>query len=294
MNFAKNNNDNNKEAKTTTQNKTWLFVPATRIDRIEKAFASGAEAVIVDLEDAVASADKAQAREALKAYYDDQNETQNYRPIWLRINRAGTEAFFEDIALCQQMPKLAGVLLAKAEQAADIAHFHQCTGLPVIALIESATGLYQVDSMAKATGLAAFSYGFLDLCNDLKVQVGTPAADIITNQIRYQLILTSAVHKLAPPIDTVYSDFNDEEGLHARVQLWSQMGMSGMLCIHPKQVDIVHQSLQPTQREWQFAKLVVAEYERSGQAVFKIDGEMVDAPVIARCRQLLSQWQMDE
>lgn len=294
MNFAKNNNDNNKEAKTTAQNKTWLFVPATRIDRIEKAFASGAEAVIVDLEDAVASADKAQAREALKAYYDDQNETQNYQPIWLRINRAGTEAFLEDIVLCQQMPKLAGVLLAKAEQAADIAHFHQCTGLPVIALIESATGLYQVDSMAKAAGLATFSYGFLDLCNDLKVQVGTPAADIIANQIRYQLILTSAVHKLAPPIDTVYSDFNDEGGLHARVQLWSQMGMSGMLCIHPKQVAIVHQSLRPTECEWQFAKLVVAEYERSGQAVFKIDGEMVDAPVIARCRQLLSQWQIDE
>lgn len=288
------NNDNDNKAKTTAQNKTWLFVPATRIDRIEKAFASSAEAVIVDLEDAVTSADKAQAREALKAYYDDQNETQNYRPIWLRINRAGTEAFFEDIALCQQMPKLAGVLLAKAEQAADIAHFHQCTGLPVIALIESADGLYQIDSMAKATGLAAFSYGFLDLCNDLKVQVGTPAADIIANQIRYQLILTSAVHKLAPPIDTVYSDFNDEGGLHVRVQLWSQMGMSGMLCIHPKQVAIVHQALQPTERELQFAKLVVAEHECSGQAVFKIDGEMVDAPVIARCRQLLSQWQMDE
>lgn len=286
--------NNNKEAKTTAENKTWLFVPATRIDRIEKAFASGAEAVIVDLEDAVASADKAQAREALKEFYDEQNEKQSYRPIWLRINRAGTEAFFEDIALCQQMPKLAGVLLTKTEQAADIAHVHQCIGLPVIALIESAAGLYQVDSMAKTAGLAAFSYGFLDLCNDLRVQVGTPAADIIANQIRYQLILTSAVHKLAPPIDTVYPDFDDEEGLHARVQLWSQMGMSGMLCIHPKQVDIVHQSLQPTQREWQFAKLVVAEYERSGQAVFKIDGEMVDAPVIARCRQLLSQWQMDE
>lgn len=288
------NDNKDKEAKTIARNKTWLFVPATRIDRIEKAFASGAEAVIVDLEDAVASADKAQAREALKTYYDDQNKNQHYRPIWLRINRAGTEAFFEDIALCQQMPKLAGVILAKTEQADDIEGVHQRTGLPVIALIESATGLYQVDSMAKAAGLTAFSYGFLDLCNDLRVQVGTPAADIVANQIRYQLILTSAVHKLAPPIDTVYPDFDDEVGLHTRVQLWSQMGMSGMLCIHPKQVATVHQSLRPTEREWQFAKLVVAEYERSGQAVFKIDGEMVDAPVIARCRQLLSQWQMDE
>ncbi|WP_227678353.1 HpcH/HpaI aldolase/citrate lyase family protein [Psychrobacter vallis] len=272
-----------------SQKKTWLFVPATRIDRVTKAFASGADAVIVDLEDAVAQADKAQAREALKNHYDDQNQKQTYQPIWLRINKAGSDAFHKDLALCQQMPKLAGVLLAKAEQAADIEFVHQRTGLPVIALVENAIGLYQIDNMAKATGLVAFSYGFLDLCNDIHVQVGTPAADIIANQIRYQLILTSKVHQLSAPIDTVYPDFNDETGLRARVQLWSQMGMSGMLCIHPKQVATVQQSLQPTDQELSFAQRVIEEYERSGRAVFKIEGEMVDAPVIARARQLLKQ-----
>ncbi|MGP5437266.1 HpcH/HpaI aldolase/citrate lyase family protein [Psychrobacter alimentarius] len=286
MSFVSGDNNN---VEIFAQNSTWLFVPATRIERIEKAFASGASAVIVDLEDAVAQEDKAQAREALKTYYDDQNNKHIYQPIWLRINRAGTEAFFEDLALCQQMPKLAGVFLAKAEQAADIEHVYQLTGLPVIALIESATGLYQIDSMAKATGLAAFSYGFLDLCNDLRVQVGTPSADLIANQIRYQFIVVSRAHKLASPIDTVYPDFNDEAGLRARVQLWSQMGMSGMLCIHPKQVASVQQALQPTAKTLEFAKRVIEEYERSGQAVFKIEGEMVDAPVIECCRQLLSK-----
>ena len=266
-----------------SQNKTWLFVPATRIDRIAKAFASGADAVIVDLEDAVASEDKADARKALQQYH---NST-GYQPIWVRINKAGSEEFFKDIVLCQKMPNLAGVLLAKAEQVADIESVHQLINLPVIALIESAVGLYQVDNMAKAVGLAAFSYGFLDLCNDLHVQVGTPAADTVANQIRYQLILTSKVHQLSPPIDTVYPDFNDEIGLNARVQLWSQMGMSGMLCIHPKQVAVVQQALRPTDAALSFAQRVVEEYERSGQAVFEIDGQMVDAPVIARCRQLL-------
>ena len=284
----------NHKIKSAFQNKTWLFVPATKIDRIDKAFASGADAVIVDLEDAVAKQDKAEARDALKNYYDEQNERQTYQPIWLRINKAGSEEFFKDIVLCQQMPNLAGVLLAKAERAEDIESVHQLTGLPVIALIESAIGLYQIDSMAKAAGLAAFSYGFLDLCNDLRVQVGTPSADLIANQIRYQFIVVSKVHKLAPPIDTIYPDFNDEVGLRARVQLWSQMGMSGMLCIHPKQVASVQQALQPTDKALEFAKRVIEEYERSGQAVFKIDGEMVDAPVIERCRQLLSQWQMKE
>lgn len=264
--------------------KTWLFVPATRIDRVKKAFASGTDAVIIDLEDAVAEANKVQARKDLQVYYN----SQDYQPIWVRINKAGSEEFFKDVVLCQQMPNLAGVLLAKAEQASDIESVHQLTDLPVIALIETALGLYQIDSMAKSAGLLAFSYGFLDLCNDLQVHVGTAAADVIANQIRYQLLLTSKVHQLLAPIDTVYTDFNDGKGLGQRVQLWSQMGMSGMLCIHPKQVATVKQSLQPTDADIEFARRVIEEYERSGQAIFKIDGEMVDAPVIERCRQLLS------
>lgn len=270
---------------TTLNSTTWLFVPATRIDRVSKAFASGADAVIIDLEDAVAAEDKAPARNALKTYYN----SAEYQAVWVRINKAGSDDFIKDVALCQQLPNLAGVLLAKAEQVTDIEQFYERTGLPVVALVESAIGLHQVDVMAKATGLVAFSYGFLDLCNDLGVQVGTPAADIIANQIRYQLILTSKVNQLIPPIDTVYPDFNDSEGLIARVQLWSQMGMSGMLCIHPKQVATVKNALQPTDAEIEFAQRVVEEYERSGQAVFKVDGEMVDAPVIQRCQRLLSR-----
>ena len=266
-----------------SQNKTWLFVPATRIDRVAKAFASGVDAVIVDLEDAVASEDKADARKALQQYHD----SADYQAIWVRINKAGSEAFIKDIALCQQMPKLAGVILAKAEQVSDIEQAYQGSGLPIIALIESAVGLYHIDAMAKVSGLVGFSCGFLDLCNDLRVQVGTPAADVIANQIRYQLVLTSKVHELAAPIDTVYPDFNDEVGLNARVQLWSQMGMLGMLCIHPKQVAVVQRALKPTESELSFAKRVVEEYERSGQAVFEIDGQMVDAPVIERSLQLL-------
>ncbi|MEJ6069009.1 aldolase/citrate lyase family protein, partial [Psychrobacter sp. 16-Bac2893] len=126
--------------------KTWLFVPATRIDRVKKAFASGTDAVIVDLEDAVAEANKVQARKDLQVYYN----SQDYQPIWVRINKAGSEEFFKDVVLCQQMPNLAGVLLAKAEQASDIENAHNMTGLPVIALIETALGLYQIDSMAKS------------------------------------------------------------------------------------------------------------------------------------------------
>lgn len=281
--------------------RSWLFVPATKIELIVKAFASGAEAVIVDLEDTVAKSNKAQARIALQKHC----HSEDYQPVWLRINKAGSNEFAKDLALCQQLSKLsntdnqtgvnksagknrlAGIVLAKAEQAIDIEKVHKVTGLPVIALIESAMGLYNIDAMAKAGGLVAFSYGFLDLCNDLQVQVDTEAAVIIANQIRYQLIVSSKVHKLSPPIDTIYPDFKDDEGLSKRVKLWSQMGMAGMLCIHPKQVAIVNQALQPTAAEVDFAKRVVEEYERSGKAIFKIADQMIDAPVIQRCYRIL-------
>ena len=265
--------------------KSWLFVPATRMDRVSKAFASGADAVIVDLEDAVAQEDKVQARQAVRSYY----HSQDYQPIWLRINRAGSAEFAHDIALCQQLPNLAGIILAKAEQSVDIEYVHHYTNLPVIALIETALGLSQIENMAGATGLLAFSYGFLDLCNNLNVQVGTIAADIIANQIRYQLLLSSKINQLLAPIDTIYPDFNDDNGLSARVQLWSQMGLSGMLCIHPKQVAVIDNALQPSDAALDFAKRVIAEYQRSHAAVFKIDGMMVDAPVIEHCRQLLEK-----
>ncbi len=264
---------------------SWLFVPATRMDRVAKAFASGADAVIVDLEDTVAIADKAQARESIKEY----SASDEYQPVWLRINRASSAGFVYDIILCQQLPNLAGIILAKAEQAAAIEYVYQATGLPIVALIETALGLSQIDNMAGASGLLAFSYGFLDLCNDLNVQVDTTAADIIANQIRYQLIVASKVQGLLAPIDTIYTDFNDDAGLGVRVQLWSQMGLSGMLCIHPKQVAVIKQSLQPSAAELNFAKRVIAEYERSYEAVFKIDGNMIDAPVIKHCRQLLAK-----
>lgn len=264
---------------------TWLFVPATNMPLVTKAFARGADSVIVDLEDTVIPADKPQARLDLQSYHD----SSGYQPVWVRINRASSPEFIEDIKLCQQLSNLAGVLLAKAECAEDIEYIYQATGLPVIAQIESVIGLYHTDAMAKAAGIVAFSYGFLDLCNDMQVQVGTPAADIVANQIRYQLILTSKVHNLLAPIDTVYPDFSDSEGLAQRAQLWSQMGMSGMLCIHPKQVVTVQTALRPSDTEIDFAKRVVAEYESTGQAVFKIDGNMVDAPVIERCQRLLNK-----
>ena len=269
---------------------SWLFVPATRIDRVAKAFASGADAVIVDLEDTVAVADKAQARLEIQDYCYSTETSASHKAIWLRINKIGSSESNKDLALCQQLPNLAGIVLAKAEQAVDIEYVHHYTNLPVIALIETALGLSQVDSMAGASGLLAFSYGFLDLCNDLNVQVSTPAADNIANQVRYQLLLSSKVQGLLAPIDTIYPDFKDSKGLYDRVILWSQMGLSGMLCIHPKQVAVIQQSLQPSAAELDFAKRVVVEYERSHEAVFEVDGNMVDAPVIERCRQLLAKW----
>lgn len=277
--------------------RSWLFVPGTRLELVPKALAKGADAVIIDIEDSVAAAEKASVRQALLAYFDichqqgakEDQERLSTQRLWLRINPAHSLDFGHDLDLCQQLPSLAGVVLAKAQSKADIDSCYNGAGLPVIAQIESAKGLYQLDHLCQAEGLVAFSYGILDICHDLNVQVGTPAADIIANQIRYQLLVASKVYDLWPPIDSIYPDFNDNAGLQKRVETWSALGMSGMLCIHPNQIDIVNQACEPTEAQINFAKKVVAEHERSGQAVFQVDGMMVDAPVIERCRQLLAR-----
>lgn len=270
---------------TYSQARTWLFVPADKIDKVPKAFASGADQIIVDLEDAVAKKDKQQARDNLY-HYDCQNES---KPIWIRINQTQSQHFLSDIEMCQRLNKISGILLPKTESANDIKTSHHLTNLPIIGLIETAKGLHHLNDIAQAQGLLALSYGFLDICHELNVQPNTPSADIIANQIRYQLLLTSKVHQLVPPIDSVYPDFHDDLGLQQRVQLWSNMGMSGMLCIHPKQISTVHQSLIYDIKDIEFAHQVVNTYQQTGKAAFQIDGQMVDLPVIRKCEMLLQR-----
>ena len=267
------------------QNRSYLFVPATRTDLIPKAFASGADAVVVDWEDAVSDERKDEARSLLAAYDHDDG-----RKIWLRINGSRHPAHHADLQAISELSCLCGLILPKAEDAATIGTVARQTGLPLIAAVESARGWLALPQIAAAPGLTALTYGCLDLAADLNLSFGTPAAADLINRLRGDLVLYSAANGLEAPVASVFPDFGHEEGLRADIGYWRDIGMGGMLCIHPKQVSIVHELLHPGEEQLAFARKVCEAAERTSLAVFQIDGKMVDAPVITQCRRLLARY----
>ncbi|WP_369991612.1 CoA ester lyase [Pseudomonas xanthosomatis] len=261
--------------------RTALFVPATRPERIGKALASGADRVIVDLEDAVEEAAKEQARENLHQFLSDHPQAE----VLVRVNAPGHWAFDADLALCHRHAGVAGVLLPKAETVQQIERAH-ATGKPVLPIIESARGLVALPQLAAATGVERLSFGSLDLGLDLNLGTGSEAAAQVLSHARYAVILHSRAAGLAAPLDGVYPSIQDADGLHEHVQFARDMGFGGALCIHPSQVAVIHRALQPSAAELDWARRVVAGAD-SGAGVFTLDGQMVDAPVILRARALL-------
>lgn len=260
-----------------------LFVPATRPERIAKALASGADRVIVDLEDAVEEALKDQARDNLAQFLAEQPEAR----VLVRINAAEHPAHHADLALCGQHAGVSGILLPKAQTPAQVARAH-ADGKPVWPIIESAAGLAAVAELARAPGVERLSFGSLDLGLDLGLCHGSRAAALVLDQARYAVLLHTRVAGLAPALDGVYPDIADSDGLRETVEFARDMGFGGALCIHPSQVAVIHAALRPDQKELDWAHRVAAA-AAEGAAVFMLDGQMVDAPVIARARTILQR-----
>lgn len=260
-----------------------LFVPATRPERIAKALASGADRVIVDLEDAVEEALKEQARDNLQRFLEEQPEAQ----VLVRVNAPEHWAHEADLALCRRFPGVTGILLPKAETVAQVARTH-ATGKPVWPIIESAKGLVALGELAAAEGVDRLSFGSLDLGLDLGLRTGSEAAEQVLGHARYAVLLHSRAAGLAAPLDGVYPSIQDTEGLQRHVGFARDMGFGGALCIHPGQVEVIHRTLRPSEAELDWARRVL-EKARDGAGVFTLDGQMVDAPVILRARATLQQ-----
>ncbi|STZ75453.1 HpcH/HpaI aldolase/citrate lyase family protein [Bergeriella denitrificans] len=256
--------------------KTFLFVPATRPDRFAKAWASGADEVVLDWEDTVAPADKAAARQHTAAY----GSAAGSRAVWVRVNAAGSPYHADDAAALAGQAYVKGVVLAKAERAADIAALHRQTGKPVIAAVETAAGMAAVADLARAPGVFALTYGCLDLAGSLGVRFGSRAAQAVFDRLRGDLLLHSRICGLHPPLETTLPEFKDEAAMAENMAYWRDFGFGGVLCIHPNQVAAARAVCQPSEAERAFATEVLAEAQRSGQAVFQVGGQMVDLPVI--------------
>ncbi|MDH0745463.1 CoA ester lyase [Pseudomonas sp. GD03842] len=261
-----------------------LFVPGSRPERFAKALGAGADAVIVDFEDAVEEPLKRQARDNLGAFLQDTP----HASVWVRVNAPEHAEHLADLAFCTQQAGVAGVLLPKVESAAHVVAVH-ATGKPVLPIIESAKGLLALEQIAHAPGVQRLSFGGLDLALDLNLNSGTEAARLFLDQARMAVQLHSRGADLAPPLDGVHPAIGDPEGLHRAIRHAYDMGYGGALCIHPAQVPVIHAALAPSAMDLAWARRVVdASVAAKGAGAFQLDGQMVDAPVLLRAQRLLA------
>jgi len=261
-----------------------LFVPGSRPERFAKALAAGADAVIVDFEDAVEEPLKRQARDNLKAFLDQDRAA----CVWVRVNAPDHAEHTADLAWCAIQPGVAGILLPKVESAAHVAEVRQ-TRKPIWPIIESAKGLLALEQIAHSEGVERLSFGSLDLALDLNLNTNTAAAQLFLDQARMAVQLHSRGADLLPPLDGVYPAIGDPHGLQQAVRHAYDMGYGGALCIHPRQIPIIHAALTPSADDLAWAhKVIQGSAAAQGAGAFQLDGQMIDAPVLLRAQRLLA------
>jgi citrate lyase subunit beta/citryl-CoA lyase len=254
-----------------------LFVPGNRSDRFAKAAASGADVVIVDLEDAVDPIARPDARLEVARALDGGAQ------IAVRINAHGTDDFALDLeALAGARENLVAVVLAKAETAASVLDVSRVIGRPVVALIESAVGLLSARELSEQPGVVRLAFGAVDYSLDIDA---TPDDDVLAYP-RSVLVAASRAAGIAAPIDTPSIEFRDIDVVAAAATTARRFGMGGKLCIHPAQVPAVAAAFTPTAAEVARARRIVDG--AMGDGAGAVDGEMIDKPVIERARRLIA------
>jgi citrate lyase subunit beta/citryl-CoA lyase len=270
--------------------RTFLFVPADRPERHARALATGAGGVIVDLEDAVAPERKTLARAGLAASFAALPPQQRAR-LLVRINAAGTPWHDDD---CAQLGALAaqgliaGVVLPKAERAADLSRIAQAIGPAgvLVPLIESVAGLDAADALAATSQVLRLAFGNLDFQADLGLACDADEAELVP--VRLALLMASRRAGLPAPIDGVTADWRDAARLAADTARARRGGFGAKLCIHPEQVAPVHAALGPGADELAWARRVVEAVRTAGGGVVSLDARMVDAPVVRLAERLLA------
>lgn len=271
-----------------TQARTLLFVPGHRPERFAKALASGADAVVLDLEDAVPPAEKANARAAIAQALPELAAAGV--PVVVRIHALASEAGPVDLAWLADQPTapLSGVMLAKAESAAQIGALHQrLPGTPLLPLIESAAGCQALPEIAAASGVCRLVVGHIDFMADTGIRCSEDEREL--DPLRFAVAIQTRLHRLAPAVDGVTVAIDDEARLRADTRRALHFGFGAKLCIHPRQVNCIHAALAPSDEELAWARRVI-EADRAAQgAAVQLDGRMVDLPVVLQARATLAR-----
>lgn len=253
-----------------------LFVPADRPDRFDKAAESGADGIILDLEDGVAPAAKGQARRHAVAWL-------SRRTAMLRINAADTQWFDDDIALVRAIR--CPVMIPKIHSARQIADILQLVPrVPAIVLLETAAGIANAADICAVPGVLRAAFGSVDLGAELGIDSADRDAMAYA---RGAVIVASAANELPPPLDGVCVDVVNTSAVAAEAQHAAALGFGGKLCIHPRQVAPINYAFSPSANEVAWARTIMAAGETGGVTV--VDGRMVDRPIVRRARRLLNQ-----
>ena len=253
-----------------------LFVPADRPERFAKAAASGADCIVLDLEDAVAPQSKAAARAHAAQWLAGGGAA------IVRVNAADTPWYEDDLAMLRAAPA-AALMLPKADAAALERTATALPGRELAALLETVAGYFDLRRLAAAPGVARIAFGSVDFSADTGI---VDEGEALTS-VRTSLVLACRAAALPPPLDGVSLELDDEQRMREDALRSRRLGFGGKLCIHPRQVAAVHQAFTPGAQELQWAHRVVEAFEAGGGAAIALDGRMVDKPVVDRARRLL-------
>ncbi len=268
--------------------RSFLFVPANRPERFAKALASGADAVIIDLEDAVAPMEKALARQQLATAFEAFSAPERARLV-VRINASATPWRGDDMHLVANLADrgLGGVMAPKAEKPANLQLLAQAVGpdCALLPLLETVAGLDAADALAGCPQVVRLVFGNLDFSADLGLHPGPDEAELAP--VRLAVAMASRRAGLPPPVDGVTPDILNAERLLADAERARRGGFGGKLCIHPSQVAAVNAAFTPSAAEREWAQRVLAAFEAAGGGVVSLDGRMVDAPVVRLAQRTL-------
>jgi len=276
--------------------RSFLFAPGNHPRRVEKALTLDADAVILDLEDAVASAEKPAARGAVAAAAA--------RPrtglLYARVNAVDTEFCYGDLVAITG-GGLDGIILPKVESAATIATIDWLLAqlerersltigaIDLIPIIETARGVSELDHiLAVKSRVKRVAFGAGDFTLDVNMRWSREKSELA--YARARVVIASRAAGIEAPLDTVWVDLQDAVGLEASTQLALGMGFQGKMCIHPNQVTVVNRVFTPGNAEIDFAERVIAAFakaESEGSAATQLDGKFIDYPIVYQAQRVL-------
>lgn len=270
--------------------RSWLFVPADSERKIARALESDADAIIFDLEDSVVPDKKKAAREILKNLPKRSNGPQ----WWVRVNPIGSKFHKDDLGLIRSA-YVHGIVLPKAETGDDVTQLAHRTGaIPIHAIVtETAASLFGLLSYRDpASPLVAMSWGAEDLSAALGAssKYDSNGELSFTYRLARSLCLAGAVAAGVQPVDGVFADFRDVEGLRTEAEAARREGFTGKLAIHPAQVAVINGAFTPSADDVRHAEAIVAAFEAQPDAgVLSVDGKMVDRPHLVQARRVLER-----